>query len=299
MRVHVGHLCRLFGVSRQAFYHRQHYAQQVRGHSLLVLGPGTRASARVPGPGTRKLHLLLHQSLAASGIKMGRDKLHQLLHTHDLILCQKRSVPKTTNSAHRLRKYPNLLADVTLTAPQQPWVCDITYLCIGLGFGYLSLLTDAYSKLIVGYCLHPLLTVESALKALKMALQSEQPRPASLIHHSDRGSKYCSFAYIQRLRQAEVAISKTQQGDPCENAVAERVNGILKTDFRLNRVFTTFAEAARAVEQSVRNYNHLRPHMSCGYLTPAAAHISTEPLQKHWKPKVYKTAQTPTSTDIA
>ena len=107
----------------------------MRGHSRLVLDLVLALRREIPGPGTRKLHLLLHQSLAASGIKMGRDKLHQLLHTHDLILCQKRSVPKTTNSAHRLRKYPNLLADVTLTAPQQAWVCDITYLCIGLGFG--------------------------------------------------------------------------------------------------------------------------------------------------------------------
>jgi putative transposase len=137
------------------------------------------------------------------------------------------------------------------------------------------------------------------LKALEMALQGEQPQSASLIHHSDRGSQYCSFAYIQRLRQAGIALSMTQQGDPYENAVAERVNGILKTDFRLNRVFTTFDEAARAVEQSVRNYNHLRPHMSCGYLTPAAAHASTEPLQKHWKPKVYKATQPLTSPDTA
>jgi putative transposase len=131
---------------------------------------------------------------------------------HDLILRQKQSVPKTTNSAHNLREYSNLLLELTLTAPQQAWVCDITYLCIGLVFGYLSSLTDAYSKLIVGYCLHLLPTMEGSLKALEMALQNKQP----------------------------------------ENAVAERVNGILKTDFCLNRVFATFDEAARALEQSVR-----------------------------------------------
>jgi len=168
-----------------------------------------------------------------------------------------------------------------------------------LSFGYLSLLTDAYSKLIVGYCLHPLLTVEGSLKALEMALQREPPSAAPLIHHSDRGSQYGSFAYIQRLRQAGIAISMTKHGDPYENAVAERVNGILKTDFQLNRMFTTFDEAAPTVEQSIRNYNHLRPHRSCGYLTPAAAHASNEPLQKHWKPKVYRTAQPPASTDTA
>ena len=299
MRVSVGRRCRLFGASRQAFYHRQHCVQRVRGHSLLVLDLVLALRREIPGLGTRKLHLLLQQPLAASGIKIGRDKLHQLLHTHDLILRQKRSIPKTTNSAHSLRKYPNLVVDMILTAPQQAWVCDITYLCIGLGFGYLSLLTDAYSKLIVGYYLHPLLTVEGSLKALEMALQSEQPFPASLIYHSDRGSQYCSFAYIQRLRQAGITISMTQRGDLYENAVAERVNGILKTDFRLNRVFTSFNEAARAVEQSMRNYNHLRPHMSSGYLTPAAAHASTEPLQKHWKPKVYQASAPPIPIDIA
>ncbi|AMJ67463.1 hypothetical protein AXW84_20065 [Hymenobacter sp. PAMC 26628] len=264
-----------------------------------MLGLVLALRREIPGLGTRKLYLLLQEPLAASGIKMGRDKLHQLLQTHNLILRQKRVVPKTTNSAHSLRKYPNLLVDATLTAPQQAWVCDITYLCIGLDFGYLSLLTDAYSKLIVGYCLHPYLTVEGSLKALEMALQSEQPRSACLIHHSDRGSHYGSFAYTQRLRQAGITISMTQQGDPYENAVAERINGILKTGFRLNRVFTTFDEAARAVAQSVHNYNHLRPHMSCGYLTPAVAHTSTEPLRKPWKPKVYNTNQSPTSPGAA
>ena len=128
MRVSVGHLCRLFGVSRQAFYHRQHYTQRVRSHSLLVLDLVLALRRKIPGLGTRKLQLLLQQPLAASGIKIDRDKLHQLLQAHDLILRQKRSVPKTTNSAHRFRKYPNLLVDIILTAPQQVWVCGITYL---------------------------------------------------------------------------------------------------------------------------------------------------------------------------
>ena len=144
-QVSVAHLCRLFGVSRQAFYHRQHDAQRVRSHSLLVLDLVLALRREIPGLGTRKLYLLLQQLLAASGIKMGRYKLHQLLHAHDLILRQKRSVLKTTNSAHSSRKYPNSLVDIILTAPQQAWVCDITYLCLGLGFGYLFLLTDAYS----------------------------------------------------------------------------------------------------------------------------------------------------------
>ena len=163
MRVSVGYLCRLFGVSRQAFYHRQHYAQRVRGHSLLVLVLALRRA--IPGLGTRTLYLLLQQPLAASGIKMGRDKLHQLLQAHDLILRQKRSVPKTTNSAHSSRKYPNLLVDIILTAPQQAWVCDITYLCLGLGFGYLSSIDgcvfEAHRRLLPASAAHGRRLVES------------------------------------------------------------------------------------------------------------------------------------------
>jgi transposase InsO family protein len=281
--VSVGRLCRLFGVSRQAFYRKEQYEQRARGQSLLVLDLVLALRREIPDLGRRKLHVLLQQPLAESGLKLGRDKLHQLLQAHDLLLRQPRQVPKTTNSAHSLRKYPNLLVDRPITAPRQVWVSDITYLCIGLGFGYLSLITDAYSKLILGYCLHPLLTTEGA--ALDMALGHGEIGH-KLIHHSDRGSQYCSFQYIQKLRQAGIAISMTEDGDPYENAIAERVNGILKIDFRLNRVFSTFEEAQRAVEASITHYNHLRPHMSCGYLTPAAAHASTQSLQQLCKPKV-------------
>jgi putative transposase len=140
------------------------------------------------------------------------------------------------------------------------------------------LITDAYSKLIVGYCLHSLLTSEGCLRALEMALQ--QPKATTLIHYSDRGSQYCSFLYIRKLKEASIAISMSQYIYPYENAIVERVNGILKTDFRLNHVFTSFEEAARAVERSIYNYNHLRPHMSCDYLTPAATHSKDQPLKK-------------------
>lgn len=255
---------------------------------MLVLDLVTALRRDVPGLGTRKLHLLLAEPLAQSGIKLGRDKLHKILHTHALIIRQGRQLPQTTNSNHRLQKYPNLLIDRPITAPQQVWVSDITYLYIGLGFGYLSLITDAYSKLIVGYCLHPFLTAEGSLKALDMALAVHSEREQELIHHSDRGSQYCSFEYVQKLKGANIMISMTQQGDSYENTIAERVNGILKTDFRLNRVFTTFEEAQKAVDKSIYNYNHLRPHMSCGYLTPVMAHQSEQPLKKHWKTKVYK-----------
>ncbi|MCP1385811.1 IS3 family transposase [Runella sp. S5] len=278
----------MFGVSRQAFYGREERSQQFFSHSMLILDMVSALRREIPGLGTRKLHLLLNEPLAISGIKLGRDKLHKLLQNHDLVLRQRRKVPQTTNSNHRLKMYPNLLIDKVILQPRQVWVCDITYICIGLGFGYLSLVTDAYSKLIVGYCLYPFLTAEGSLKALEMALLTNWEKGNGLIHHSDRGSQYCSFEYVRRLKRAGISISMTQSGDPYENAIAERINGILKTDFRLNRVFTTFEEAAKAVSKSIYNYNNLRPHMSCDYLTPSVAHESKLPLKKHWKPKVYK-----------
>ena len=281
-------LCRLFGVSRQAYYQREELSQKGNAQSLLVLDLVLALRREIPGLGTRKLHLLLQASLASSGIKLGRDKLHRLLQAHDLILHQQRHAPKTTDSTHRFKKYPNLLIDRQITASKQAWVCDITYLYIGFNFGYLSLITDAYSKMIVGYCLHPYLNTEGCLIALEMALTRWDKGECELIHHSDRGSQYCSFQYVRKLQGAGISISMTQHGDPYENAMAERVNGILKTEFLLNQVFGSFDEASRAVAISVHNYNHLRPHMSCDYLTPAVAHITDQPLKKHWKPKVYK-----------
>ena len=279
------------GVSRQAYYQREELSQKGTAQSLLVLDLVRAFRREIPGLGTRKLHLLIRDSLASSGIKLGRDKLHRLLQDHGLILHQQRHTPKTTDSAHRLRKYPNLLIDRKITASKQAWVCDITYLYIGFGFAYLSLITDAYSKMIVGYCLHPLLTTEGCLMALEMALAQWDRGKNELIHHSDRGSQYCSFQYVRKLQGAGISISMTQQGDPYENAMAERVNGILKTEFQLNRVFSSFEEATRVVDTSVHNYNYVRPHMSCDYLTPGVAHQRDQPLKKHWKPKVYKPKQ--------
>lgn len=294
-KVSVVSLCRLFGVSRQAFYQREEDRQKGNAQSLLVLVLAFRRD--IPGLGTRKLHLLLRDSLAESGIKVGRDKLHRLLQDNDLVLHQHRHVPKTTDSTHRFRKYPNLLINRVITAPRQVWVSDITYLYIGFSFGYLSLITDAYSKLIVGYCLHPYLNTDGCLVALDMALTGWSKGEDELIHHSDRGSQYCSFQYIRKLQGVGITISMTQQGDPYENAVAERVNGILKTEFLLNQVFSSFDEASRAVDRSIYNYNHLRPHMSCDYLTPAMAHVTDQPLKKHWKPKVYQRTRDIISTE--
>ena len=211
---------------------------------------------------------------------MGRDKLHELLRDNDLLITKKRKHPKTTNSKHWMKKYPNLIREMEINAPEQVWVCDLTYICVGFDFNYLSLITDAYSKKIVGYHLHPYLTTEGCLIALSMALLTWSGN-TNLIHHSDRGSQYCSFDYVFKLHEACISISMTENGDAYENAIAERVNGILKTDFKLNRIFKTHLEAKLAVQNSISNYNTLRPHMSCSYLTPEQAHQSTELLVKN------------------
>jgi transposase InsO family protein len=188
-------------------------------------------------------------------------------------------------------KYPNLIKDLVISSTETVWVCDMTYICVGQNFSYLSLITDAHSRLIVGYCLHQFLNTEGCVKALEMAIanRTKLNKDHKLIHHSDRGSQYCSFQYVKKLRDAGIIISMTDNGDPYENAMAERLNGILKADFKLNRWFKSHAEALLATDAAVRNYNTLRPHMSCNYLTPQAAHQLDQPLRKHWKKKSRKT----------
>lgn len=218
---------------------------------------------------------------------MGRDKLWKLLREHNLLIRKRKSYPKTTNSKHWMKKYPNLIKELSIGCAEQVWVSDITYISIGNDFYYLSLITDAYSRKIMGYHLHPFLNTEGCLKALDMAL-SERTKMDGLIHHSDRGTQYCSFDYIMKLKENNIEISMTENGDPYENAIAERINGILKTEFRLNRIFKTYMEALLAVKTSTYNYNTLRPHMSCNLLTPQEAHFTDGPLVRHWKSKYKK-----------
>jgi transposase InsO family protein len=287
-KVGVGRLCRLFGKSRQAFHQKTSFVQERIAQSMMVLDLVAAIRREIPGLGTKKLYLLLQGSLQKSGIKMGRDRLHELLPAHHLLIRRRRGVPKTTHSNHLLRKYPNVIKELAIIETEQAWVADMTYICVGHNFNYLSLITDAYSKKIVGYCLHQFLSTEGCLKALEMALTTRTKKGNALIHHSDRGVQYCSFEYVKKLKSAGISISMTDSGEAYENQIAERVNGILKTEFKLNRVFKNHMEALLAVESSIRNYNMLRPHMSCSDLPPALAHQSKEPLIKRWKSKPKK-----------
>lgn len=280
-RMGVGPLCKLFGKSRQAYYKKNWALSDEEQEDMIVLDMVAQVRRELPGLGLRKLYMCLYRPFRSNGIKMGRDKLNTLLRKHGLLITKRKRQPKTTQSNHWFRKYNNLLKGVEVTGSEQVWVADITYISIGYDFNYLSLITDAYSRKIMGYHLHHQLTNEGTIKALKMAL-SNRSTCGYLIHHSDRGVQYCSYDYVDILRKEGIEISMTEFGEAYENPIAERVNGILKTEFGLSQVFRSRTQALTAVGQSINAYNLLRPHMSCDWLTPEAAHISTEPLKKQW-----------------
>jgi putative transposase len=213
----------------------------------------------------------MKDDIRKAGIKIGRDVLFDFLRAEHLLICPKRSYIKTTNSKHWMKKYPNLIQGLPLDRPEQVWVSDITYIKTNQGHRYLSLVTDAYSKKIMGYELSVNLSVDGPLKALKMAI-SQRGLQYDLIHHSDRGLQYCSSEYINCLRDNRIKISMTQNGDPYENAVAERVNGILKYEFLLIDGFTDDHVAKSTIEQSVSIYNNERPHLTWNMLTPKQVH---------------------------
>jgi putative transposase len=279
----VGPLCKLFGKSRQAFYKKKWFITDQEQQEMIVLELIAQVRRELPGLGLHKLYRCIYQPLRSNNIKFGRDKVHSLLRKYGLLINKKRRNPKTTQSNHHwFRKYPDLTKELEVKYSEQLWVSDITYICIGYDFNYLSLITDAYSKKIMGYCLHPFLTNDGCIEALKMAI-SGRSFTTTLIHHSDRGSQYCSYDYVAILKKTGIQISLTQNGEAHENPIAERVNGILKTEFNLNKIFKSRTQALLAVRSSIDAYNNLRPHMSCNYLTPVVAHLSDQPLIKCWK----------------
>lgn len=235
-----------------------------------------------PRIGTRKLHSMLQQVFESNGIKIGRDKLFMVLRRNSLLVRRRRRRVKTTESNHVFGKYPNLIKDFIPTGPEQIWVSDITYLCTRNGFVYLSLVTDHYSKQIMGYHVSATLEVLGPLKALRMALRNRRYPGSRLIHHSDRGIQYCCHEYIELLESNGIVISMSAKGSPHENAVAERINGVLKSEFYLDRVFDDYTQARRVVRETIDIYNSQRPHASCNYLTPRKAHTRNGLLRKRW-----------------
>lgn len=277
----------MFGMSSQSYYKRLRTAHCDQMNSVIVLDLVRQIRHTQKRVGTRKLIEMLHLPLSQHGIKLGRDKLFDLLASNNLLIRKrKRRRPVTTDSNHPFRKYPNLIRGLEVSYANQLWVSDITYISLSGGrFCYLSLITDVYSRKIVGHCLYPSLKKEGPLAALKMALSTRETSIFyKTIHHSDRGLQYCSREYIHQLENANTSISMTENGDPGENAIAERVNGILKTEFLLDRQFTSYREACLAVEDAIQIYNQERLHSSRNYLTPDQVYRQASgKLAARWK----------------
>jgi len=285
--VGVTYFCKLFGKSRQAYYKKDNQEDKYALQDALALKLVAEIRLDLPRCGTDKLHYMLQSSFAEHGIKMGRDGLYDLLGRHGMLIRFRKRKPYTTDSNHPYRKYPNLIREKVLTQAGELWVSDITYIRKQGGFSYLSIVTDAYSHKIVGYHLSQTLHAQGAINALVMA-GKDVKRTDRLIHHSDRGVQYCCHDYVAMIEHLGIQLSMTEKGDPYENAIAERVNGILKTEFFLGETFDSHEAAKKAVDDAVRKYNELRIHDSCGRLTPMKAHEEKGVLEKYWKPKVYK-----------
>jgi putative transposase len=276
-------LCSLLGYSRQGLYkaqkeHHQHYLEED-----LLVQQVHKIRTHQPRIGGRRLHYMLQSFMQEHQFRIGRDSFFELLMNNALLVRKrKRKKPVTTDSFHRYKKYKNLIKELIPVGSNQLWVSDITYIHLQSGFGYLSLITDAFSRKIVGFYLSKTLEAAGSIKALKMALQNNEVVPNKLIHHSDRGVQYCCNAYVDILKNKKVKISMTENGDPLENAIAERVNGILKDEL-LEEVYKDIATAQQGVAKAISVYNHLRPHSSISYKTPMELHVYNEPVQRKWK----------------
>lgn len=276
-------LCRLFGYSRQAFYKDQKRIYQQGLDDEIILEMVRKRRGRLKKAGGRKLYEILSPDFKQLHLKLGRDAFFDILRWYGLLIRRRKRKVITTYSKHWLRKYPNLIKGLETTRPNQVWVSDITYIETDEGFMYLFLITDAYSRKILGYHLSDNLKSDGAIQALQMAIQTSIYSLEGLIHHSDRGIQYCSQDYVNMLQFYGIQISMTAKGDPLENAIAERVNGILKDEWIYLTHYTTMAKAVKHMEIVVTDYNNLRPHLSLDMLTPEKAYHLSGPLRKRWK----------------
>jgi putative transposase len=268
----VSGLCRALGMSRQNYYARRKLRQRRQVDGELVAGLVRSERQLQPRLGVRKLRVLLRAALAEAGVQLGRDRFFEVLRGQDLLLAPRRSEnPCTTQSYHTLPVFKNLIKGHGASRPNEVWVGDLTYLRTEEGFLYLSLLTDQVSRHIVGYHCGDTLEVTGCLAALEMALQ-QLPAGARPIHHSDRGSQYCCHEYVNRSVDGGLTMSMTETDHCAENALAERMNGILKGEYGLDQRFKTKAQARQAAEQAIRLYGTRRPHSALGYRFPAQVH---------------------------
>lgn len=269
-------LCSWFGITRQAFYQHKKRVEQVLIGDGLILDMVREIRLKHPKMGGRKLYYLLKPKLLRLNINMGRDKFFDLLRSNYLLIRKRRGCHITTDSNHWMRKYPNLIKDVIPLGPNHILVSDITYWKSQDKYYYISLITDAYSKKILGANVADNMEAVESVKALKEALKHVDARATGIIHHSDRGSQYCSAEYVKVLKKRGIAISMTDNGDPLENAIAERVNGIIKDEYLFQYNVSTLSEAEKILAEVVKLYNEERPHTSLNNMTPAIVYSGLE-----------------------
>ncbi|MCO5260108.1 MAG: IS3 family transposase [Crocinitomicaceae bacterium] len=259
----------MVGINRQ-YYYRSFWIKKEKQQKVnQVISLTNDVRSKMPRIGTRKLYFLLREPLQEMHI--GRDKLFKILKANNMLIQPKRSYRITTNSHHRFYKHKNLVEDLVIKRPEQVWVSDITYLGGRDKNCYLALITDAYSKKIMGYDVSNSLATTGTLRALKMAVKNRMYKD-KLIHHSDRGIQYCSDNYQEALSKANITPSMTEKYDPYANAVAERINGILKQEFFLEEYNIDLSMMKKVVKDAVSIYNDYRPHYSCHMNTPNKMH---------------------------
>ena len=267
----IGTICNAFDLKRDAYYKYQKrfmIKKQIEQDIIELVRESRRT---LPREGTRKLMRSLKDEFHKYGLKVGRDQLFRILRENRLLIRRKKYSSRTTNSYHRFYKYGNIIKDLKINRPNQVWASDITYIRTIKGFCYLALITDMYSRKIVGYDLSDSLELKGCVRALNKAIYNAK-NIEKLIHHSDRGIQYCSNIYTQILKRKKIEISMTEENHCYENAMAERVNGILKDEFYLDQTFTSVVQAKNATKNAIKLYNNKRLHLSLDYRTPNYVH---------------------------
>ena len=256
-----------FGLKRDAYYKYKARADKRLKLEQQIISIVKKKRKSLPREGVRKLTKSLDIDFNKANIKVGRDTLFNVLRKHNMLTLRKKTSARTTNSYHRFYKYNNIIKDVKVIRPNQVWVSDITYIRTIKGFCYLALITDVHSRKIVGYDLSDSLELKGCVRALNKAIYQAK-NIKQLIHHSDRGIQYCSNVYTKILKRNNINISMTEENHCYENAIAERVNGILKDEFYLDQTFDSIAHAKRATKNAINLYNEIRLHLSLDYKTP-------------------------------
>jgi transposase InsO family protein len=264
-------ICDAFSLKRDAYYkfHKRFVIRKQVEQDVVELVRKSRKT--LPREGTRKLIKSLNKDFQRQHLKIGRDQLFRILRKNGLLIRRKKYSSRTTNSHHRFYKYGNIIKDLKISRPNQVWASDITYIRTVKGFCYLALITDMYSRKIVGFDLSDSLELKGCVRALNKAIYNAK-NIEQLIHHSDRGIQYCSNIYTRILKRKKIEISMTEENHCYENAMAERVNGILKDEFYLDQTFTSVVHAKKATKNAIKLYNNKRLHLSLDYRTPNYVH---------------------------